>query len=98
MYGMDPGRRDLVLAEFQAKLAAGTPQYPDPAEERMVRMNRLVIGWAVLVTLVAGVLTWFFDAEVAVIGSIALTLAALLLAWLSRRRNQAQVASLNDQP
>lgn len=93
-----PGRGDLILAEFQAKLLAGEAEYPDPVEKRMVRVKRLIWRWALLVILVAGMLGWLFDVEIAAIGSIAVILFALALAWISRRRHGAQLASLNDQP
>ena len=95
--GPDPGRKDLILADFQAKLLAGGRQDPDPVEERMVRSNRMIIRWAVVAVLVASVLTWFFEAEIAAIGSIALVVAALLLAWRSSRRTNAQRDLVNDQ-
>jgi Flp pilus assembly protein TadB len=94
----DPGRKDLILADFQAKLLAGGAQHPDPVEERMNRIFRWIVLWAVLETLVAAVLAWFFDAEVAAIGLVALILVALLAAWRSRGRRKAEITSLSEQP
>jgi hypothetical protein len=93
-----PGRGDLILAEFQAKLAAGENPHPDPAEERMERINRVVFRFGLLVTAVAALLGWVFDVNVAAVGSIVLVAVAVLLTWRFRRRQKAQVASVSDQP
>ena len=94
-----PGHGDLTQAEFQAKLlAAGQPQYPDPAEERLHRTNRVIWRWLVLALLVAAILGWIFDVNLAAIGSLAVLIVGLLVAWLSDRRRKARLASLSDQP
>ena len=93
-----PGYGDLTLAEFQAKLLARGNPHVDEAEERMHRFNGLILRWAALTIVVAALLTWFLDAEIAAIVTTVLTALASFLAWTRRDRENREVASLNDQP
>ena len=94
-----PGHGDVSLAEFQAKLLTnGQPPYPDPAEERLRRITRVIWRWVVIALLVAAILGWIFDVNVAAAGSLAVLFVGVLVAWLNDRRRKARLASLSDQP
>ena len=89
----------MSLAEFQAKLLTnGQPPYPDPAEERLRRITRVIWRWVVIALLVAAILGWIFDVNVAAAGSLAVLFVGVLVAWLNDRRRKARLASLSDQP
>ena len=51
-----------------------------------------------LALLVAAILGWIFDVNVAAIGSLAVLIVGVLVAWLNDRRRKARLASLSDQP
>jgi hypothetical protein len=81
-----PGQSDLRFAEFQAKMLAG-PQPDDPVEDHMNAVLWLIGWWTVLLVVGAGAVTWFSNPYAAVIGVIAVTVAALAVV---RRRTPSE--------
>jgi len=84
--GMDPGKHDLIQAEFQAKLLArGQIPEDDPAEDHMNRVAWLVFWWTAALVVIAGGLLWIAGDIAAVAGSVCLTAVALAVLTRSRR-------------
>jgi len=84
--GMDPGKHDLIQAEFEAKLLANR-QVPedDPAEDHMNRVERLVVWWAAALVVFAGGVLWFAGDFAAIVGAASLTVVALAALTLRSR-------------
>jgi hypothetical protein len=88
MYGMglDPGKHDLIQADFEAKLLAnGQIPEDDPVEDHMNRVKRVVFWWTAGLVVIAGGILWFAADIAAVVGTACLTAVALAVMANSRR-------------
>jgi len=84
--GMDPGRHDVIQADFEAKLLAnGQIPEDDPVEDHMNRVKRLVFWWAAALVVIAGGIWWFAGDIAAAAGSACITAVALAVTANSRR-------------
>jgi hypothetical protein len=90
--GMDPGKHDLIQAEFEAKLLAKR-QVPDddPAEDHMNRVKRLVFWWTAALLVIAGGVLWFAGDIAAVAGTACLT-AVVLAVTVTFYRKRARLS------
>ena len=84
--GLDPGKHDLIQAEFEAKLLAnGQVPEDDPAEDHVNRVKRFVLWWTAALVVIAGGVLWFAADVAAVFGAACLTAVALAVIASSRR-------------
>jgi uncharacterized membrane protein (DUF4010 family) len=93
-----PGKGDLILAEFQAKLRARAQEpHPDEAEATTRRWALLMIRWTLLVAIVV----WIYFSTDSVALDVALAIFLILgvvgeiwwWAWRSRREAEDQAGS-----